>query len=165
MIIHTFIEQLYIYTVSSMYWSPPTPNTTFQRPNGVVGFATDIAKRWYIFAYWSSCGTVLFPCFCKSCSVYPHTIYIAQTLVCSWTSRLSAIDLFKLLGLKFVCYDGVIIRYSIEKSWNNCFAFTNFFSIPLFVSLKLEAAFGSMETELSRHAEANKVMYLRFANY
>ena len=55
-------------------------------------------------------------------------------------------------------------RYSIEKSCNNCFAFTNFFSIPIFVSLKLEAAFGNMDNELSRHAEDNKVMYLSFAN-
>jgi hypothetical protein len=55
-------------------------------------------------------------------------------------------------------------RYSIEKSCNNCFAFTNFFSIPLFVSLKLEAAFGNMDNDLSRHAEDNKVMYLSFAN-
>ena len=55
-------------------------------------------------------------------------------------------------------------RYSIEKSCNNCFAFTNFFSIPLFISLKLEAAFGNMDNDLSRHAEDNKVMYLCFAN-
>ena len=38
-----------------------------------------------------------------------YTIYIAQSLICSWISRLSANDLFKLLGLKFVCYGGVII--------------------------------------------------------
>ena len=55
-------------------------------------------------------------------------------------------------------------RYSIEKSCNNCFAFTNFFSIPIFVSLKLEAAFGNMDNDLSRHAEDSKVMYLCFAN-
>ena len=55
-------------------------------------------------------------------------------------------------------------RYSIEKSCNNCFAFTNFFSIPIFVSLKLEAAFGNMDNDLSRHAEDNKVMYLSLAN-
>jgi hypothetical protein len=34
----------------------------------------------------------------------------------------------------------------------------------LFVSLKLEAAFGNMDNDLSRHAEDNKVMYLSFAN-
>ena len=55
-------------------------------------------------------------------------------------------------------------RYSIEKSCNNCFAFTNFFIIPIFVSLKLEAAFGNMDNDLSRHAEDNKVMYLSLAN-
>ena len=55
-------------------------------------------------------------------------------------------------------------RYSIEKSCNNCFVFTNFFSIPIFVSLKLEAAFGNMDNDLSRHAEDNKVMYLSLAN-
>ena len=55
-------------------------------------------------------------------------------------------------------------RYSIEKSCNNCFAFTNFFSIPISVSLKLEAAFENMNNDLSRHAEDNKVMYLSFAN-
>jgi hypothetical protein len=75
---------------------------------------------------------------------------------------------FRLLGLKCVCYDGVIsspqIRYSIKMSCNNCFAFTNFFSIPISVSLKLEAAFENMNNDLSRHAEDNKVMYLSFAN-
>jgi len=39
-----------------------------------------------------------------------------------------------LLSLKYVeNISSPQIRYSIEKSWNNCFAFTNFFSIPLFV--------------------------------
>ena len=48
-------------------------------------------------------------------------------------------------------------RYSIEKSYNNCFAFTNFFSIPLFVSLKLEATFGNMDNDLSRHANIENI--------
>jgi hypothetical protein len=53
--------------------------------------------------------SVLFPCFCKSCSIYPHNLCIAQYLVCSWICQLSSKDLLNFLGLKFVCYDGVII--------------------------------------------------------
>jgi hypothetical protein len=59
-----------------------------KRANRVVVFAVDIARN---MVYSCPFGTsVLFPCFCKSCSIYPHNLCIAQYLVCSWICQLSS---------------------------------------------------------------------------